>query len=117
MPMFLVSSVCDEGVSDTSFTVVAAESRLAVAADMLADPWRWKRFLERTKLWWELTYHEYKYGEPRGWSAADLLREIDRTWIDGDSTYEVRIHEIKEVRRLQPEAPAPHVVEAGGQPG
>jgi hypothetical protein len=100
MALFLVTSVCDEGVSATRFRVVEAESRLAVAKDMLADPVKWEWALRPTELWWDLTYYPYKYGQPRGWTPADLLARIDRTWVDGDSRYQVRIHEIETVADL-----------------
>lgn len=73
MPLFLITSVCDEGVSATSFKVVEAESRLVIAQHILDHPHDWKWFLSRTKLWWDLTYYPYKYGEQRGWSAEGLL--------------------------------------------
>ena len=97
MALFLVTSVCDEGVSATRFRVVKAESRLAVAQDILADPMKWEWALRSTELWWDLTCHPHKYGPPRGWTAADLLARIERTWVDGDSRYQVRIHEIEAV--------------------
>ena len=100
MPLFLITSVCDEGVSATSFKVVEAESRLVIAQHILDHPHDWKRFLSRTKLWWDLTYYPYKYGEPRGWSPDDLLAQIDSTHVDGDSEYQFRIHEIREIERL-----------------
>lgn len=106
MALFLVTSVCDEGVSTTRFRVVEAESRLAIAKDMLADPLKWEWALRPTELWWDLTYYQYKYGEPRGWTAAELLGRIDRTWVDGDSRYQVRIHEIENIAKLQVEVTA-----------
>jgi hypothetical protein len=100
MPLFLVTSVCDEGIGPNNFKVVEAESRLAVAQHILDHPWAWERMLRPTKLWWELTYFEYKYGQPRGWTAADLLAQIDRTWVDGDSSNQFRIHAIESIERL-----------------
>jgi hypothetical protein len=100
MPLFLITSVCDEGVSATSFKVVEADSRLSIAQNILDHPYHWERFLRRTKLWWDLTYYPYKYGEPRGWTAADLLSQIDATHVDGDSSYQFRIHEITAIERL-----------------
>ncbi|HLJ95491.1 MAG TPA: hypothetical protein VKU02_20105 [Gemmataceae bacterium] len=38
-----------------------------------------------------------KYGQLRDWAPADLLGRIDRTWVDGDSRYQVRIHGIEAV--------------------
>ena len=106
MALFLVTSVCDEGVSATRFRVVKAESRLTVAQDMLAAPAKWEWALRPTELWWDLTYYPYKYGQPRGWTAADLLARIDRTWVDGDSRYQVRIHEIEAIADLGVEVKA-----------
>jgi hypothetical protein len=106
MPLFLITSVCDEGVSATSFKVVEAESRSSIAQHILDRPYDWERFLRHTKLWWDLTYYPYKYGEPRGWSAADLLAQIDATHVDGDSDYQFRIHEITAIERLPGERAA-----------
>jgi hypothetical protein len=86
MSLFLVTSVCDEGVYPNSFRVVEAESREAVAADMLSHPHKWEHLLRNSAVWWDLTYFEYKYKEPRGWSPADLLAALDRTHVDGDSS-------------------------------
>ncbi len=100
MSLFLVTSVCDEGISPTRFRVAEAESRLEVAKDMLADPVKWEWALRQTELWWDLTYYPYKYGQPRDWTPAELLARIDRTWVDGDSRFQVRIHEIETVTKL-----------------
>jgi hypothetical protein len=100
MPLFLITSVCDEGVSESSFKLVEADSRIVIAQDILNRPHDWAPFLRRTKLWWELTYYEYKYGQPRGWSPAELLKQIDATHVDGDSDYQFRIHEIKTIEKL-----------------
>lgn len=101
MALFLVTSVCDEGVSATRFRVVEADSRLAVARDMLADPVKWEWALRPTELWWDLTYYPYKYEQPRGWTPTDLLGRIDRTCVDGDSSYQVRIHAIEAIADLE----------------
>jgi hypothetical protein len=100
MPLFLITSVCDEGVSATSFKVVEAESRLSIAQHILDHPHDWERMLRHTKLWWDLTSYPYKYGESRGWTAADLLSQIDATHVDGDSSYQFRIHEITAIERV-----------------
>ena len=97
MQLFLITSVCDEGVSEASFMVAEAESRIAIAQAILDNPSKWTTFLKRTTLWWELTYYEYKYREPRGWSAEELLKQIDSTHVDGDSDFQFRIHEIKDI--------------------
>jgi hypothetical protein len=112
MPLFLITSVCDEGISATSFKVVEAESRLSIARHILDRPNDWEQFLRRTRLWWDLTYYPYKYGEPRGWTPADLLARIDATHVDGDSEYQFRIHEITAIERLPGELAA-----GTGEPG
>jgi hypothetical protein len=112
MPLFLITSVCDEGISATSFKVVEAESRLSIARHILDRPYDWEQLLRRTRLWWDLTYYPYKYGEPRGWTPADLLARIDATHVDGDSEYQFRIHEITAIERLPGERAA-----GAGEPG
>ncbi len=106
MPLFLITSVCDEGVYESSFKVVEADSRIAIAENILQHPWDWKPFLERTKLWYDLTYYEYKYGQPRGWSPAELLEKIDSTHVDGSSDFQFRIYEKKAIEKI----PGPGVV-------
>lgn len=103
MPLFLITSVCDEGVDDRSFRVVEAESPLDVAQAMLDNPYAWESLLRNTELWWNLTRYEYTYNEPLGWSAEEMLDKIDSTWIDGDSRNQIRIHEIEEIERVPPQ--------------
>jgi len=100
MPLFLITSVCDEGVYESCFRVVEAESRETIAQNILDRPYDWEKFLRNTKIWWELTRYEYKYGQPRGWSPADLLKEIDASHVDGDSENQFRIHEIKKIEKI-----------------
>jgi hypothetical protein len=115
VPLFLITSVCDEGVSASSFKVVEAESRLSIAQHILDHPHDWERMLRHTKLWWDLTYYPYKYGEPRGWTAADLLSQIDATHVDGDSSYQFRIHEITAIERLPGQQAAGDGTTSSGQ--
>ncbi|MCI0407661.1 MAG: hypothetical protein L0191_03690, partial [Acidobacteria bacterium] len=95
-----------EGVSATSFKVVEAESRVAIAQHILNHLHEWERFLRPTSLWWDLSYYPYKYSRPRGWTAEDLLARLDATHVDGDSSYQLRVHEIPEVERLSGQRPA-----------
>jgi hypothetical protein len=105
MPLFLVTSVCDEGMSPSRFRVMEAESRLVIAGDMLADPATWDWALRETELWWDLTSYPAKYGRPRGWTTEELLERIDRTWVDGDSRYQVRIHAIETIEPVPSRRP------------
>lgn len=108
MPLYLITSVCDEGVYPDDFRLVEAGSREAIAGDMLAQPLKWERFLRNTKLWSELTEGEYGYEQPRRWSAAELLARIDATRVDGDIENQLRIHPVGEVLQIPPATgPAP----------
>jgi len=101
MPLFLITSVCDEGVYENSFKVVEAASKEQIAQAILDNPWAWGDFLRSTTLWWDLTRYEYKYGEPLNWKALDLLERIETTYVDGDSYYQMRIHEIKSIEKIK----------------
>jgi hypothetical protein len=103
MALFLITSVCKDGVDQSSFRVVEAESARAVAGAILEDPYAWEPLLQNTELWWDLTRYEYKYGEPLDWSSDDLLPKIDTTWMDGDSRNQVRIHEIRDIACIRPQ--------------
>ncbi len=100
MPLFLITSVCMDGVDESSLRVVEAESPLAIAQAMLDDPYAWEPLLQNTGLWWDLTRYEYTYDEPLGCTAEELLDKIDSTWMDGDSRNQVRMHEIEEIERI-----------------
>jgi hypothetical protein len=91
MPLYLVSCVCDEGVWGTSFKVIEAESRLSIAEAITRSPELWKRWLALSKVWWP-SPDEEACPPPE-----ELLRRIDRSMIDGDSTWALRIHEIKSI--------------------
>jgi hypothetical protein len=94
MPLFLVTCVCDEGVYANSFRVVEAPSRLAVAAYMRQHPYRWDDFLRRSALW-----EGVRDGQ---WSAEELLKRIDATWVDGDSRYKMSVYEITTIEQCEP---------------
>jgi hypothetical protein len=102
MPLFLVTSVLDEGVYENSFRVIEAKSEIAIAQHILDNPYHWEDMLRNTTLWWDLTYYEYKYKEPLGWSAEDLLKKIEETHVDGDSENQFRIHEITTIEKILP---------------
>lgn len=44
--LFLVTCVIDEGVYDSSFIVVEAESEIEIAEHILSDTSRWEWFLD-----------------------------------------------------------------------
>jgi hypothetical protein len=92
MALFLITCVCDEGVYETSFRVVEAPSRLAVAEGILRDPSNWADYLRRSHLWEEV--------RDRKWSAGELLKRIDASSVDGDSRYRLSLYEIKDIERM-----------------
>ena len=85
MPLFLVTSVDDEGMYESCFRVIEAESAEVIAQKMLDNPFDWEPMLNNTELWWDLTRYERKYGEPLGWTAEEMLDKLDETRVDGDS--------------------------------
>ena len=99
MPLYLVTSLYDEGISTANFCVVEAASKRDIAVHMLTHPEQWAFFLGRAF--------------PRDWRRAGshlgslldctrdpvmtperLLELIDMTWVDGDSAAQLAIHEI-----------------------
>ncbi|MBF2007140.1 MAG: hypothetical protein IGS49_17145 [Chlorogloeopsis fritschii C42_A2020_084] len=100
MHLFLVACVDDEGIYDSSFRVIEATSRLAVAKDMLQNPQRWKSYLqsaydEECKIFiWD-----YIHQNP-DLIPELLLQKIDNTDLDGDSFSQLRIFEIQTVEKV-----------------
>lgn len=91
MPLYLVTNVCDEGLSETSFRMVEAPSRVAVAEYILRGGW--ERWLERSYLLDGLNQHR--------WTAEQLLERIDRTRVDGDSEFQFAIHEVGTIEKVR----------------
>lgn len=82
MPLFLITTLYDEGISPNLVRVVEANSALAIATHMLHHSEQWAYFLYRS------------FGEdlPLGTLTPEaLLQRIDRTFVDGDSTAQLRI--------------------------
>lgn len=95
MPLFLVTSVMDEGVYGDSFVLVEAASKLEIAQQMLDQPRRWAVFLQ----------HAYPTVEDQAdfsnlldricrepLTATDLLHLIAQTRVDGGSCSQLRIY-------------------------
>lgn len=97
MPLFLITSLYDEGISPNLFQVVEAESRLAIAQHMLEHPDQWSYLLSRAfrRSWIDTPL-----------TPEQLLERIDRTHVDGDSSAQLRISEIT-VRTLDEVNPEP----------
>jgi hypothetical protein len=85
MPLFLITSLYDEGISPNLFRVVEAESKLAIAQHMLEHPDQWGYFLYRS-------FHQELDGTTL--TPEELLERLDRTHVDGDSLAQLRISEI-----------------------
>nr|WP_322719684.1 hypothetical protein [Nostoc sp. ChiQUE02]MDZ8232722.1 hypothetical protein [Nostoc sp. ChiQUE02] len=104
--LFLVTCVIDEGVYDSSFIVVEAESELEIAEHMLSNTSRWEWFLDGAYP------HDWQRQRKFAGSLMDCIREnpamnpqelqklINITSVDGDSTSQLRIHPIT-VRSLR----------------
>jgi hypothetical protein len=85
MPLFLITSLYDEGISPNLFRVVEAESKRAIAEHMLEHSEAWGYFLYRS-------FHEES--EAGALTPEQLLARIEQTQVDGDSVAQVRISEI-----------------------
>ena len=99
MPLFLVTSLIDEGMYSSSFLVVEAPSELAIAAHMLSHPAQWERFLT------DAFPSDWRGGGPNYGSLLDCTRLADMTperflelitmtRVDGDSGSQLAIHPI-----------------------
>lgn len=125
MALFLVTCVIDEGVSERSFRVVNASSREAVARYMLTNYASWEDFIARSifYLWlddrkegprelWDQMRHVILNAEDSQtlrnvftpWfanlSPQQLLTWIDRTRVDGSSSAQLAIYEIKDIEEV-----------------
>lgn len=69
MPPFLITCLDDEGMYPSSFVVVEAPSRLAIAQHMLTEPARWEAFLWRA----------YEHQDPQAVPPARTLWELVST--------------------------------------
>ncbi len=96
MPLFLLTNVCDEGVEPSYFRVMEADSRLDICRHIHRNSWPWRWWLERSKVW------RPSRDEQECPPAEVLLKRIDDSRIDGDSSWAFRIHEIPAVERIPP---------------
>jgi len=99
--LFLITCVIDEGVYDSSFIVVEAESELEIAEHMLSDTSKWEWFLDRAYPHdWQQRQRKFVGSlmdyirENPAMSPQELLELINITSVDGDSTSQLRIHPI-----------------------
>ena len=99
--LFLVACVYDEGVYETSFRVVEADSRLAVAHAIVDNPDIWSRFLHDAHLYDPIVRGDMPYyADPCPVTAEEALRLIDCSSVDGDSRARLSIHPITEILTL-----------------
>ncbi|MBN3893853.1 MAG: hypothetical protein HWQ41_00655 [Nostoc sp. NOS(2021)] len=99
--LFLITCVIDEGVYDSSFIVVEAESELEIAEHMLSDTSIWEWFLDRAYPHdWQQRQRKFAGSlmdcirSNPAMSPQELLDLINITSVDGDSTSQLRIHPI-----------------------
>jgi hypothetical protein len=94
MPLFLVTSLIDEGMYGSSFQVIEANSKLEITAHMISNSWKWERFL-RNSYPDGLNYGTLLDCVRRSDITPERLLElIDMTRVDGDSYAQLAIHEI-----------------------
>jgi hypothetical protein len=99
MPLYLVTSLYDEGISPANFCVVEAASKREIAVHMLAHPEQWAFFLQRAlpRDWRGAGPHLGSLldcAHDPGMTPERFLELIDMTWVDGDSAAQLAIHEI-----------------------
>lgn len=85
MPLFLITSLYDEGISPNCFRVVEADSKLTIVEQMLNHPEQWGYFLYRSL---------HQDLEDAKFTPQELLDWMERTHVDGDSSAQLRIHQI-----------------------
>lgn len=85
MPLFLITSLYDEGISPNTFRVVEADSQLVIAQHMLEHPDQWGYCLYRS-------CHDAV--EDQQFTPQQWLDWIERTHVDGDSEAQLRISAI-----------------------
>ena len=99
MTLFLVTSLIDEGIYDSSFQVIEANSKLEIASHMISNSWQWERFLRNS------VPSDWRGGGINYGTLLDCVRRsditperllelIDMTRVDGDSDAQLAIHEI-----------------------
>ncbi len=99
--LFLVTCVYDEGVYETSFRVVEAPSRLAVAQHIVDQPDIWNQFLHDAHLYDPIIRgNRPYYADPCPVTAEEALRLIDHSSVDGDSRAQMSIHPVTEILKL-----------------
>jgi hypothetical protein len=104
--LFLVACVYDEGVYETSFRVVEADSRLAVAQYIVDSPDIWSKFLHDAYLYDPIVRGNMPYyADPQPVTAEEALRLIDRSSVDGDSRARMSIYPIRDILTIPVSSP------------
>ncbi|BBD59004.1 hypothetical protein NIES2109_17830 [Nostoc sp. HK-01] len=99
MPLYLITSLFDEGINPSNFRVVEADSKLDIASHILSYPHQWERFL-RSSFPRDWRHLESNVGslwdcvQAQSMTSERLLELIDMTRVDGDSGTQLAIHEI-----------------------
>jgi len=100
MALYLVTSLFDEGMYESDFQVVEAQSKLEIAQHMLSYPHQWENYLSRA---YPRNWRDHTFNVGSLWDCVHsdqmtpdrLLELIDMTSVDGDSTSQLRIFEIQ----------------------
>jgi hypothetical protein len=99
MPLFLITSLFDEGMYESDFQVVEAESKLAIAQHMIDHPTQWENYLNRSypRDWRDPGFYVgtlWDCVQNPEMTAERFLALIEMTSVDGDSSSQLRIVEI-----------------------
>ncbi|GAA6622594.1 hypothetical protein [Scytonema sp. NUACC26] len=100
MPLFLVTSLIDEGMYENNFRVVEAQSKLEIAQHMLDHPQQWENYfcIAYPRNWRDRTFNVgtlIDCARNPDMTAERFLELIDMTEVDGDSELQLRIFEIE----------------------
>jgi hypothetical protein len=99
MCLFLITSLSTEGMYESDFQVVEADSRLAIAQHMLENPHLWENYLSRArpKDWrnpafdvgtlWDCVHQP-------SMTAQRFLELIEMTSTSGEENFQLRIVEV-----------------------
>lgn len=97
--LYLITSLIDEGIYDSSFRVVEAGSELEIAEHILAHPAPWQWFLDSS---YPRDWQNPRFSVGSLWDCVQdpqmtperLLELIKMTSVDGDSEAQLAIHKI-----------------------
>lgn len=92
--LFLMTGVYDEGVDETSFKLYRARSRVHIVEVLLE---RMQQEQNEMEMDMGLRHSMEEWGmDPAQVNAEQVLQRIDESYVDGDSSMQIRIFQIAE---------------------